>query len=183
AGRKAAERQVEEAKKEADYQAAMQLAKAAAAGGKWADAIRACDSALKIKPGDKVAIAAKKAAQVEIDRLVEARRHEAAYLAAMQWGAEAAKAKRYAEAREGYAEALRHRPGDRAALQGCEEAAWLLGREEVAEGLFREGMDAWLGLTVQIDEERALERFGRAAAAGHAVAEGWVGRLTFLGRG
>src|SRR5262245_9414914 len=52
-----------------------------------------------------------------------------------------------------------------------------------AEKLFREGVDAYLGLTKDLDEARALKLFRQAAAKGHPLARGWAGRMTLLGRG
>lgn len=51
------------------------------------------------------------------------------------------------------------------------------------EKLFRDGMDAYLGVRDQMDYPRALKLFEQAAAKGHPLAAGWAGRMLVDGRG
>jgi TPR repeat protein len=97
---------------------------------------------------------------------------------AMEKARAAMEAKQYEGAIEAYDDARKHRPNDPEASKGVEEAGRLLAGQH-----FREGMDAYRGLSRFIDEERALALFRLAAERGHAVAQGWVARLTRLGRG
>jgi hypothetical protein len=51
------------------------------------------------------------------------------------------------------------------------------------EKLYREALVTYAGLTRPPDDERALSLFRRAADAGHPLAPGWVGWMTWQGRG
>jgi TPR repeat protein len=175
AGRQAAWKAAEA--REAAFQKAMKDARDAASAGRWADAVEAYDEALARKACDPAALAGRQDAQDELERAEALAEEEKAYRAAMKKAEAAMKQKKYEDAREAYAEALEHRPKDPDALEGDADASRLYSVQQ-----FREAMDAYLGLTGGIDYERALGLF-RAAAWRHAAAEGWVGRLTYLGRG
>jgi TPR repeat protein/tRNA A-37 threonylcarbamoyl transferase component Bud32 len=179
-----------EVEKEKAYQAAMKDARAARDAGRWADALAHYADALRHKPDDPAALAGRRAAQDELDGAKQQAKKEAAYREAMKKAEAAMKAKKYDEAIKAYAEALRHRPKDQSALAGAEQADKLrtdhreaAKKEAEVEKLFRQAMDAQLGLSGQMDLPRSLRLFRQAADGGHVVAACWVGYCTSLGRG
>jgi tetratricopeptide (TPR) repeat protein len=100
----------------------MARGKTAAEAKKWEDAVKAYDEALLNKPGDEAAIAAKKAAVAELKSIEDAKKKEAAYVAAMKEGKAAADAKKWAEAVKAYDAALAAKPRDVAATAGRKAA-------------------------------------------------------------
>jgi TPR repeat protein len=186
-----------EKKKEAAYRAAMQKAAAAMKARKYVEARDAYAEALVHRPKDADALRGDGDASRLLAAQQEARRKEAAYQAAMQKAATAMKAKKYEEARDQYAEALKQKPKDAEAAGGRDQARLLFDKQQEearlaeakrkreeeekrrkeAEALFREGMDAYFGLGKEIDEEKGLKLLRRAADKGHGVAGGWAACL------
>src|SRR5262249_11145712 len=113
------------------YQKWMKAGDDALKGKKYAEAVKAYDSALQNKPGDARAIAGKKQAQKALDdgkkpkpdpKGEEAKKREAAYKAWMKQGDDAVKAKKYADAVKAYDNALKNKPGDLPAINAKKAA-------------------------------------------------------------
>lgn len=114
------------------YDDAIKQAKSAFDKKQFAEAEKAYDSALVIRPGDATAVAGKKAAQTELARMADAGKREQAYTAAMKDGKSAMDAKKYPEALKAYERALTNKPNDAAATVGKKAAQTEITRSEEA---------------------------------------------------
>src|SRR5262249_6697112 len=147
------------------YQVAMNQADDAMKARKYAEAVEACDEALKHRPGDEAAIAARKNAQAELAG--EARRKEAAYQTAMKQAEAAMQAEQFAQATREYAEALSNRPNDPDAIRGHAQAGRLLGVQE--EKRAQEEADRKKALVVE-----GIAFPGRASRPEAVIKRDWV---------
>ena len=124
--------------REGAYLGWMKQGQTAMAAKKYADAVKAYDEALKVKPGDPAGIKGKQAAldaqkpvKPPIDPKEKKRQED--YKLAMDAAQAAIKAKNYAGAVNAYNEAVRLVPGDRAATTERASAQRLLDAETAAK--------------------------------------------------
>jgi tetratricopeptide (TPR) repeat protein len=134
--------------KQAAYDNWMKQGQVALTAKKWADALKAFDEALKIRPGDPAASKGKKtAADAAKPPPPPPVNPQAEYTKAMQQGAALEKQKKYAEAATAYRTALKWVPGDpgtNAALKTTQGQAWLgVGRNEHAAKRYGEAVKAY----------------------------------------
>jgi tetratricopeptide (TPR) repeat protein len=134
--------------KVAAYQSWMKQAQTAMAGKKFADAVKAYDEALKVKPGDGAAIQGKKVALDALKPPVKpAMNAQAEYTKAMQQAGALEKQKKFSDAAATYRKALEWVPGDpatNAALRPTQGQAWLgVARNEHAQKRYAEAVKAY----------------------------------------
>jgi hypothetical protein len=115
-------------KKDAAYATAMNQGQAALKARRWADAFKAFDQALQLRPGDAAAIRGKTEAQNGMKALPPPPppdpnlKQQAAFNGYMAQGQAALQAKRYADAVKAFTEALKVKPNDPTALRGKAQA-------------------------------------------------------------
>ena len=76
-----------------------------------------------------------------------------------------------------------NRPGDAAAGERESAPARCDPEEDKPEELYREGVETLYGLKGEINYEKALKLFGRAAGGGHTLAGARAGIMLYLGYG
>ena len=143
------------------YDRAMSAAGALMAKKDYAGAIRSYDAALKNLPGDRAAMDGKARATALMTPPADPAK--AAYDKAMsQAGALMAK-KDYRDAQAWYGEALKHRPGDKAALEGKARAAALLApKPDPKRTLYDRAMSAAGALMAKKDYAGAIRSYDAA---------------------
>ncbi len=111
-----------EAKRNADYAAAIQATRTALAGKQYDIAVKDAQDALKLHPGDPTAAQLLHDAQAGKASAEGEAKRRADYTAQMTLGQQALAGKRYPDAVRAYTEALRLVPGDAAATKGLNDA-------------------------------------------------------------
>jgi tetratricopeptide (TPR) repeat protein len=159
--------------KDAAYQTWLKQGQTALTTKKWATAIQAFDEALKVRPGDAMAIKGKKDATDGL-KAEEARQREAAYQGWMKQGQAAMAAKKYADAVKAYDEALKQKPGD-AAASGGKKAA-LDAMKPPVKPPVKPVVNAQAEYTKTMQQAAALEKQKKysEAAAAYRKALDWV---------
>ncbi len=112
----------DEKKKLADYQNHMDAGRKAMAAQRFTDAIREFAAAQKVWPGDADAAKAQQIAEKRLAAVQEQEKRGGDYAKLMKKGDAALRSKRYDEAVDAYAEAVRLFPGERQAEQALKEA-------------------------------------------------------------
>jgi tetratricopeptide (TPR) repeat protein len=141
-----------EKKKQADYQAAMDAGKAHLAAGRFVEAVREFMAAQRVLPNDPEAIRGQKAAEARIAGLADREKREAALAATLERGRQALSARRYKEALDEAAAALRLFPDD--------ERGRKLNRD--AKDAFEKAKSDYTQLLQQARNAMALGRFEEA---------------------
>jgi epidermal growth factor receptor substrate 15 len=111
-----------EKKKLADYDAYIAAGQAALKAERGADALREFNAALRLLPGDSVALTGIREAEKLLDSLKDTDKRRAEYTALMAQGGDALKNKRYNDAIAAFTQAEKLYPKDADALQGLSDA-------------------------------------------------------------
>jgi len=110
-----------EKKKLADYDAYIAAGQAALKAERGADALREFNAALRLLPGDSVALTGIREAEKLLSAVQDTDKRRSEYMALMAQGADALKNKRYNEALAAFTQAEKLYPKDADALQGLSD--------------------------------------------------------------